>query len=241
MSGRKIGCQQSAPCVILWAMLNGLVFDFDGVIIDTETPLFTAWEQTYLHFDAEPITTTEWAHSLGRRDDDPLILNPLARLQNLLDRPVDLDHIQAMRRRLRDEMLNDLPVQPGVIALVDQADQLDIPVAIASSSPPDWIERHLQSRRLVDRFPIVCCAGDGVPGKPHPAVYLQAAAALGVPAGQCLAIEDSPHGTTAAKSAGMSCVAVPTAVSWELDFSHADRVIDTLEELALPNWHPSPA
>ncbi len=222
-------------------MINGLVFDFDGVIIDTETPLYTAWEETFLYYDVEPITIAEWAHSLGRHDEDPRTLDPLARLRDLLDRTVDLDHIQAMRRRLRDQMLNDLPVRPGVAGLLDQADRLDIPVAIASNSPPDWIERHLRARRLTDRFPVVCCAGDGLPGKPHPAVYQRAATELGVPPENCLAIEDSPHGIAAAKFAGMSCVAVPTPLSWELDLSHADRLIDTLEELALPDWREAPA
>ena len=222
-------------------MLGAVIFDFDGVIVDTETPLFTAWQRVYEHFGVEPIALAEWADSLGRHDDDPELLDPLARLQAAYDCPLDVEHVQDIRRALRDHAVDQLPTQPGVVALLDSADALGLPVAIASSSPPDWIERHLGQRGLLERFPIVSCAGDGVPGKPDPAVYLRAADALHVDARTCLAFEDSPHGTTAAKRAGMACVAVPTTLGASLDFSHADRVVATLDDVTLPDWHPSDA
>lgn len=220
-------------------MLRALIFDFDGVIVDTETPLFDAWAATFEHFGAAPIAHDRWADSIGRHEEDPLVLDPLATLAATLGHPVDEAEVQEVRRRFRDAILDALPLQPGVVALLDAADSLGLPVAIASSSPRDWIERHLGPRGVLDRFPTMSCAGDGVPGKPDPAVYLEAARLLGVDPGTCLAIEDSPHGTAAAKASGATCIAVPTPLSRTLDLSRADLVVDSLEDIDLRDWAPS--
>ena len=217
-------------------MLGAVIFDFDGVILDTETPLFDAWARTFAHYGAEPITHSRWIDSLGRHEDDPAALHPIDLLQEALGRRLDVHEVQRVRRRFRDQILDGLPIQAGVEDLLDSAARLDLVVAVASSSPNEWIERHLGPRGILHRFPTLACAGDGVPGKPHPAVYLEAARRLGVTPAHCLAIEDSPHGTTAAKAAGMVCVAVPTALSRSLDFGHADLVVSSLTELDLGQW-----
>lgn len=116
-------------------MLSAVIFDFDGVILDTETPLFTAWARTFEHYGVEPVTLADWADSLGRHDDDPATLSPIRLLADALGWPVDTERVQQVRRRLRDEILDALPVQPGVEQLLDQAAELNIAVAIASSSP----------------------------------------------------------------------------------------------------------
>ncbi len=217
-------------------MLQAVVFDFDGVILDTEMPLFTSWSKTFERFGVPPVGLDEWTASLGLHDDDPAMLRPLERLGALLASDVDLDEVQRVRRELRDGLLEGAPVLPGVTELLDQADALGIPVGIASSSPPEWIEQHLARRDLLDRFACISCAGGGVPGKPHPEVYRRACAALGAEPAAALALEDSPNGTTAAKAAGMRCVAVPTAISRDLDLSHADVIVGTLLELSLADW-----
>lgn len=221
-------------------MYDSIVFDFDGLILDTETPLFVAWEQTFEHFGVPPIGLDEWTKSLGLHDDDPAMLNPLDRLSKALDRQLTADEIQRVRRAYRDDLLDHQPVLPGVEQLLDQADASNIPLAIASSSPNSWIERHLRPRGLLERFSILSCAGDGVPGKPDPAVYLGACQALGVDPRRSLALEDSPHGTAAAKAAGMTCFAVPTPISRHLDFIGADRVLTSLEQVTLAEPQTSP-
>lgn len=217
-------------------MLDALIFDFDGLILDTETPLFDAWRRTYEHHGIEPIGLDEWSESLGRADDDPALIDPIERLVAELGGTIDVEAVQSMRRRLRDEALHATPIQPGVMELLDEATRRGLAVAIASSSPPEWIERHLDDRGLGHRFPVRACAGSGVPGKPNPAVYLQAANALEVDPTACLALEDSPNGVRAAKAAGMRCIAVPTAVSERLDLSAADRVVPSLRSVDLEEW-----
>lgn len=209
-------------------MVRALIFDFDGLILDTETPLFEAWQCTYEHFGLPPITMAEWAHALGRGDDDPELIDPAARIIEAVGGAVTAADVQAQRRRLRDDLLDEQPIQPGVLDLVAEAERHGMPVAIASSSPWEWVGGHLEARGLLDRFPVVVCAGAGLPGKPDPAVYLAACATLGIEPASAVALEDSPHGASAAKRAGMSCVAVPTELGRELDFDHADAVIDTL-------------
>lgn len=217
-------------------MLQALLFDFDGVILDTETPLFAAWEHTFHHYGAVPIGLDEWVASVGLHDDDPRMLDPIGRLRSMLSQLPDDAEIQAVRRRFRDDLLDSSPVRSGVEGLLAQCHELEIAAAIASSSPLDWIERHLRPRGLLSKFGSYSCAGGGVPGKPDPAVYLNAARALGVQPKECLAIEDSLHGVAAAKAAGMRCIAAPTQVTEHLHFDHADARVETLEEIVLADW-----
>lgn len=217
-------------------MLDALIFDFDGIILDTETPLFDAWHRTFEHFGVEPIGLDEWCRSLGLADDDPNLLDPVTRLCEQVGHDLDQARIQATRRRLRNDALRSTPLQPGVIELLDAAARRGLPVAIASSAPNAWIDRHLAERHLDDRFSTRSCAGDGVPGKPDPAVYNRAATMLNVDPARCLALEDSPNGVAAAKRAGMRCIAVPTGVSRGLDLSAADQTLTTLLEVDLDEW-----
>ena len=214
-------------------MFEAVIFDFDGLIVDTETPLYEAWSETFAEFGVEPISITEWAHSLGRGDDDPELLDPSIRLHEACGGWVTMEAIQAARRARRDVLLADQPVMAGVVDLLDEADRHGLRAGVASSSPFDWVEPHLRRRDLRERFAALSCAGAGVPGKPDPAVYLAACAALDADPTRSIAFEDSPHGVTAAKSAGMTCVAVPTVLGRSLDFSHADHVIRSLSDVSL--------
>jgi HAD superfamily hydrolase (TIGR01509 family) len=216
-------------------MLQALVFDFDGLILDTETPLFVAWSQTYEHYGVEPIGLEEWTRSLGRSDDDPDTLRPLDRLEAQIGRRLDPAELEGRRAR-RDALVEAVAIQPGVESLLVEAEERGIPVGIASSSPPDWIDRHLGGRGLRSRFAFVSCAGDGVPGKPCPDVYRRACTGLGADPAHTLALEDSPNGLAAAKAAGLRCAVVPTDLGRALAFPGADAVLSSLLDLSLGDW-----
>ncbi|HOT79511.1 MAG TPA: HAD-IA family hydrolase [Microthrixaceae bacterium] len=212
---------------------TAVVFDFDGLILDTETPLYDAWRTTFEHHGAEPIPLDEWLSSLGLHDDDPRRLDPFARLQAAVDRDLDSEEVQAARRVLKDTAIAAELLRPGVTGVLDQADELGLPVAVASSSSFEWVGGHLAGRGLLHRFATISCAENGVPGKPAPDTYLRACAAIGVAPTGALALEDSPNGVRAAKAAGLTCVAVPNPISRTLDYSHSDATLTSLEELDL--------
>jgi HAD superfamily hydrolase (TIGR01509 family) len=213
-------------------VIQALVFDFDGLMLDTEGPLVESWRVIYERCGVQALTIDEWAGSLGLDDQDPAKLDPLGRLEQLTGGPVP-EELQAERRRVRDEIVDAESIRPGVGALLDQADRLGVPVGIASSSPISWIERHLGPRGMLDRFAVISCAGDGVRGKPDPATYTNACRHLDADPARSVALEDSPNGVRAAKAAGMTCIAVPNGVSRDLDVSHADLVVRTLLDVDL--------
>jgi HAD superfamily hydrolase (TIGR01509 family) len=214
-------------------VIDALVFDFDGLILDTETPLFEAWRRTYLHFGVEPISLEQWVRSLGLPSNDPGHLDRRALLEERLGRRLDEADTTEIQRRMREQMLDQQPLLPGVMALLDTADRRGLPLAVASSSPSDWVQGHLERRGLLDRFRHFSCAGAVLAGKPDPATYLDACANLGVDPSRAVAFEDSPHGVHAAKAAGLFAIACPNPVSAALDFEHADVVVESLAAVDL--------
>ena len=105
--------------------------------------------------------------------------------------------------------------------------------AVASSSSLGWVEGHLVRLGLREHFTGIRCRDHVKRTKPDPDVYLAALEHLGLRPSEAIAIEDSPHGVSAAKAAGLVCVAVPNEVTRPLDFSHADLVIESFEALTL--------
>ncbi|MDP9334972.1 MAG: HAD-IA family hydrolase, partial [Actinomycetota bacterium] len=148
-------------------------------------------------------------------------------------RPFDEDAMHARRRVRRDELLTRETTRPGVHQWLDDADALGLALAIASSSPLEWVEPHLERLGLRHRFVALGCYADGVAAKPAPDTYLAACAALGVEPGVALAIEDSPHGVAAAKAAGLLCIAVPHQITEGLDLSRADLRLSSLADATL--------
>jgi len=128
------------------------------------------------------------------------------------------------------ELLAGAAPLPGVERCLDEADVLGFGLAIASSSDRGWVEGHLARLGLLARFHRIVCRGDVARVKPAPDLYLAAVAALGGAPGDALAIEDSANGITAAKRAGLVCVAVPTDVTRGLALDHADLRLASLEE-----------
>ena len=208
-------------------MIRALLFDFDGLLLDTEGPSYRAWAEVYERHGHElPLGT--WAAAIGTIDG----FDPVRHLDGL---GVTLDEAAQEARRRRDLDLCDLEeLRPGVAELLAEADRRGLRTAIVSSSDEGWIARHLDRHDLLDRFDaIVCANGDAARAKPRPALYLEALERVGVRAEEAVAFEDSPNGAAAAKAAGILCVAVPNEVTSALDLSAADRVVRSLEDVDL--------
>ena len=208
-------------------MSAGLVFDFDGTILDTEDPVYRSWAELWADHGHQ-LPLDEWQAIIGTA----VGFDPWTELEVRLGTPVD-PALAAVRRARRDELLFANEVRPGVLAWLDAADALGVPVAVASSSPPEWVDGHLVRLRLLDRFAYLCCYDDEVPAKPDPTSYRLACEAIGVDPARSVAVEDSPHGIAAARAAGLYVVALPHPITAGLDLSGAAVVVDSLADLSL--------
>jgi HAD superfamily hydrolase (TIGR01509 family) len=208
-------------------MARALVFDFDGLILDTERPAFEGWRSVFAEHGFE-LSVRDWAECIGT----PHAWNPLDRLEALAG-PVDRDAVHQRGKAVHDALLEGEVPLPGVLELLAAGRELGLPMGIASSSPASWVEGHVDRLGLREWFDAVVCHREGVLGKPAPDLYLEAVSLLGVAPGEAIAFEDSENGVRAAKAAGLWCVAVPHALTAGLDLSAADLVVDSLASVSL--------
>jgi HAD superfamily hydrolase (TIGR01509 family) len=207
--------------------LRALLFDFDGLLLDTESTEFRAWSEVYERH-GHVLEPALWANAIGTIGG----FDPVAHLATL---GVVLDADAVAAQHLRNLDLCALErLRPGVAELLDEADRRGIATAVVSSSSRGWIVGHLETRGLLERFAeLVTADGDPERAKPRPALYLEALDRLGVRAHEAIAFEDSPNGIAAATAAGIYCVAVPNAITSALDLSRADLIVGSLHEIDL--------
>lgn len=208
--------------------MRALLFDFDGLLVDSETPAFTAWQEAYRELGTE-LELEMWSKAIGTIDG----FDPLAHLEETIGE-FDRDDVNERRRARELALAHAEPLRPGVLDYLARAKALDIHVAIVSSGSTRWINEHLERLETADGWAtIVAANGDVNRAKPLPLLYLEALDTLGVGPAEAIAFEDSPNGVRAAKAAGIFCVAVPNSVTERLDLSHADLVVPSLDELPL--------
>lgn len=207
---------------------SALIFDFDGLIIDSETPLFRIWQEIYVHHGAA-LTLDIWQHALGTQHGFDPYADLAARSGVRLSRDEWVPRIRDEHwRRCEDE-----PLLPGVADRLVEAAAMGMPAAVASSSSSAWVKPWLARHGLASRFAAVCTRDDVTAVKPAPDLFLLAAARLGVAARDCLVFEDSPNGLKAARAAGMWAVAVPNALTEPLELPSHDLRLASLAEITL--------
>ena len=210
--------------------MKAVVFDFDGLILDTEYPRFLAWKETYERYGCV-LEDADWHRTIGTIDNLDLYALLLERA-GAADVPPE-NEVRAAKTAREVELIAAEKALPGVLDWLADAERLDLGVAIASTSPPDWVEPHLERLNIRHRFAMVSCWASPMRPKPAPDVYLAALDGLGVGSSDAVAVEDSPNGVAAAKAAGLFCVAVPNQLTSQLDLSAADVVVPSLAELPL--------
>jgi HAD superfamily hydrolase (TIGR01509 family) len=209
-------------------MISALVFDFDGLIIDSETAISATWIELYSRHGV-PFPEHLWRRMIGTREHDDLLWNHLAEQTGM---SLDVEMIEPERRERGIELANLLQPLPGVVEHLEAAAAVGLRLAIASSSSAWWVNGHLERLGLDGRFSVVCTKECAPRSKPDPGVYRCAIERLGFAAGEALAFEDSQAGVEAAKSAGLQVVAVPGSFTEEMDFSAADMVVASLADIA---------
>jgi HAD superfamily hydrolase (TIGR01509 family) len=206
-------------------MIQALVFDFDGLIVDTETPLFTAWEAVHSRRGVSCDRTLLFG-AVGHVgiDFDPWVaFGPQADRQALE---------QEYRSNARTLTWSQPPL-PGVEALLADARRRGLALGVASNSTHAHVEGHLARIGLLAAFDAIRCIDDVPAGKPAPDVYLSVLAALDAEPRRTIAFEDSVPGHVAAKRAGLHCVVVPNPSTAHCDFPHADWKVPSLAETSI--------
>jgi HAD superfamily hydrolase (TIGR01509 family) len=210
---------------------RGVIFDMDGVLIDSGAHHRAAWRALLEELGVAPAQPEYWRLTIGRPSDDAVPL--------LLGREVAWPEARRLADRKRHHYLRlsrqGLPAVRGVAAFIDELEAREIPRAVATSASRYDVDRLLGRLGLRDRFDVVVAAEDVRLGKPDPEAYVRAAEGIAVPPAECLVFEDSVVGVQAARSAGMRVIGVTTAhTEEELCAAGAARVIDDFEGLTWP-------
>jgi HAD superfamily hydrolase (TIGR01509 family) len=209
--------------------LAAIILDFDGLILDTETPLYVSWQEV-CEAHSVPMDHAWWATLLTAKADPP---EAYALLEERSSRPFDMELVRKARSARELQLIAGQSLLPGVAELISQAKALSMHVGIASNSERAWVTGHLSRLGLLDAIDQIKCCDDVQHPKPSPDPYLAVLDALSVSAGEAIAFEDSPAGVAAAKAAGVFCVAVPNAVTRTLDFPGVDLVLPSLAGVSL--------
>ncbi len=208
---------------------KGLIFDFDGLILDTETAVYEGWRELYQEHGHElPIET--WVQCVG---SDFGNYDPAADLETLVGRTLDWGSLTTRRRVRVSEILTGQQPLPGVRERLHEAQELGLRCAVASSSPREWVEPWLEKLHLRSYFDHVTTLDDTGKAKPDPSLFLHAAEKLGIDPKDLIVFEDSLNGLRAAEAAGMRCVIVPCPVTAGSPFTAFWQRLTSLNEVTL--------
>jgi HAD superfamily hydrolase (TIGR01509 family) len=210
-------------------MIRALIFDFDGLIVDTEGPAYQSWLGIFQEFGAE-LPLSKWETWIG---GSPLGFDPCGYLESQLGRKVDREALTTRQAKREEELNATQEALPGVREYIADAKRMGLKVGVASSSDRPWVLRHLQRLGLLQEFDCIKAAEDVEEVKPKPDLFLAVLSELGVGPQEAIALEDSPHGITSAQAAGLFCVVVPNALTSQLSTDHADLHLDSLADVPL--------
>lgn len=208
--------------------IRAFLFDFDGLLVDTETASRGGWELLYREHGHE-LPQEKWALMVGTIDGWDI----WGHLEGLAGRPLDRKELNDRRVAHELSLLELEELRPGIAEYLDAATRHGLRRAIVSSSSRSWIDRHLVRLEQTTGWDAIVTADyDAERAKPRPTLYLEALERLGVTAGEAVAFEDSPNGISAATAAGIFTVGVPNAITRELGLEAADLVVESLADLA---------
>lgn len=206
------------------AFVDALVFDLDGLILDTESVVHNVWLSIFEQHGCT-FTEEEWSHAVGGEGD----FRPLDTLHQRSIAPVE--GVTSLLETIQSQIevrLEGLAPLPGVVSWMQDARKFGIRVGVASNSPRAWVETRLNQAGLCYLVDVMSCRDESDNPKPAPDIYLKACSRLGASPHRSVAVEDSRTGVAAAKAAGLRCIAVPNGLTRHHDLSAADLVVDSL-------------
>jgi HAD superfamily hydrolase (TIGR01509 family) len=210
-------------------LIQAVVFDFDGLIFDSETHEYECVREMFAEHGAE-LPLEVWGACVGREAG---FFDPYAYLQEQAGISIDRETADWRRRERFQQRIQGECAIPGVEEALRAAKSLGLRIGLASSSTRDWVEGQLRRLGLLHYFDCVRTADDVERVKPDPELYLSALRCLGVDPANAVAFEDSPNGALAARRAGMYCVVVPNRVTERLEFGEHDLRLESLMQAEL--------
>jgi HAD superfamily hydrolase (TIGR01509 family) len=210
-------------------MIRALIFDFDGVILETESPIFQSWQELYRSHGCD-LTLEAWSEIIGTAESS---FDPIEALEHELNCHLDREELEDLRLQRETELIADQVVLPGVREYLEDARRLSLMLGLASSSPCNWVTGHLARLGLLEYFDIIKARDDVPRTKPDPALYQAVLASLDLHPNQAIVFEDSPNGILAAKRAGLLCIAVPNQLTAQLPLEKADMRLESLADIPL--------
>jgi HAD superfamily hydrolase (TIGR01509 family) len=209
--------------------IQALIFDFDGLILDTESTEYQSWQELFANHGCQ-LSLDLWVDCIGRPRG---YFDFYTHLKEMKGTATDREQIRTQRHTRVRELNLLQPIQPGVVNYLQDARQLGLKIGLASSSSRVWVHGHLERLSLYEYFTVTKCVEDTGTHKPDPGPYLAALDALNVLPGEAVAFEDSPNGIASAKAAGILCVAVPNPMTQHLQLDHADYRLESFVSLSL--------
>jgi HAD superfamily hydrolase (TIGR01509 family) len=207
--------------------VRAFLFDFDGLILDTETASRAGWAWLYRELGHE-LPPEKWALMVGTIGG----WDPMGHLETLVGEPLEAEALNEQRYAHELSLLEAEELRPGIADYLTAAQRHGLKRAIVSSASRPWIDMHLaRLERAIGWDAIVTADRDEARAKPRPTLYLEALDVLGVAPDEAVVFEDSPNGIRAAKAAGIFVVGIPNAVTRDFGLDEADLVVESLADL----------
>jgi len=211
-------------------MIKALIFDFDGLILDTEVPDYESWQSVFQSY-GQNLPVEKWGQIVGGSGASDF--DPHSYLESLIGTSVDPEEIWINRRKEYLETVSRQPILPGVVDCLDQARSMKLKLGVASSSSENWVHGHLSRLNLLEYFETVKTADDVIKTKPDPELFQAVLDQFEIRSKQAIVFEDSPNGILAAAAAGIPCVAIPNPLTKQLEFGGADLQLSSLSDMTL--------
>lgn len=212
-------------------MIKAVIFDFDGTIIDTETPWFDIYRAILKDDYRFDLTLEEFVKIVGTSDRALFDF-----IDQSLSAPMDRGLFKEKARIQYEHVKNELTLRDGFLDLLQQLKDSDVKLALASSSRRKWVVDFLTKFDLLDYFPVIRTAEDVEEVKPNPALYIQTLEALQIEPEEAIAVEDSVNGSLAAIRAGINCLIIPNDVTKSLTFHEKAKLLNSYADFDLVKY-----
>lgn len=209
-------------------LIKALVFDFDGLILDTETTEYAALQWLYGQH-GQSLSLDLWGQCIGTDHE----FDPIIHLKETAGLDESVEELRSLKHVFFERSIQNQGPRPGVVEYLEKGKELGLGLAVASSSPYSWVSGFLHKLGLLQWFDVICTADDVEEVKPNPALYQLAVRRLQIDPHEAIAFEDSPNGALGASRAGLHLVVIPNSVTERLVFGEYDLRLSSMADLPL--------